>query len=133
MKRAKAAGKLLLRVIARWRRDNVDRLAAALAYYSMFSLAPLLMLGVAISNALQGSRRTTRFVSELAQLTLGDRGVQVIKPVLESAPRPHAVTLATVIGLLTMLYGASNLFVHLQAALNSIWEAPAGGKHWLRT
>lgn len=130
---ARDAGSLLWRALVRWRRDSADRMAAALAYYSMFALAPLLMIGVAMSNYLEGRRRTEAFVSDLATITFGDRGVQIVRPMIESAPKAHAITLATVIGAVTMLYGASNLFVHLQASLNIIWSAEhPKDKSWLR-
>lgn len=121
------------RAALRWNEDAVDTSAAAAAYYSMFSVAPMLMLGVAFSNYLEGRRRTAAFVSDLASLTLGDRGVQLVKPMIQAAPQPRAVTLATVVGLAAMIYGASSLFVHLQAALDGIWRGQRPpGKSWLR-
>lgn len=128
-----AAGRLLLEAFERWRQGAVDDLAAALAYYSLFSLTPLLMLGVAVSGALTGRGRATEFVSELARLTVGAQGLQLIRPMLDAAPLPHAITLATVVGLGALVYGASTLFLHLHGAFNSIWKAPERTTHWLRS
>ncbi len=131
---ARDAAALVWKAVVRWRHDNADRLAAAVAYYSMFALAPLLMIGVALSNYLEGRRRTAEFVSQLATVTLGERGMQIARPVIESAPRSHALTFTTLFGVLTLIYGASNLFVHLQASLNAIWGAPPRRRrHWLVT
>lgn len=127
----KEAAKLFGRALLRWRRDHVERFAAALAYYSMFSLAPLLMLGVAVANRVASRRQTAEFVGSLAEATMGEAGRRVVGPILDLAPRPGADITATVFAFLTLLYGASSLFTHLQEALDSIFGSPPRKTSWL--
>lgn len=132
MRPVKDAARLVGRAFLRWKRDHIERFAAALAYYSMFSLAPLLMLGVAVAQYVASRRQTAEFVGGLAHATMGEIGPRLVEPILRTAPRPGTDITATILALLTLLYGASGLFTHLQEALDSIFGAPPRTVSWLR-
>jgi membrane protein len=117
-----------------WWRDDALHLGAALSYYTVFSLAPVLIVSVAVAGAVFGSEAATgRIVGELRGL-MGPQGASVIETLIERAAlNPKAGWLATAIGVVTILFGASGAFGELKYALNRIWEveAPKGGT-WLR-
>jgi len=116
---------LLKNTAAKWQSDNTFRLAASLAFYTIFSLAPLMLIAVGIAS-LFFSRQTAvdRIVYELQQL-VGDKGAQVIRQVLESAGGLGEGIWAIGIGIVTLIIGASAVFAELQAALNIIWGVKA--------
>jgi membrane protein len=99
-------------------------LGASVAFYSILSFAPLLVLVTAIIGLVFGHESAHgALVSEARQL-IGDRGAETVESLLKSADKPASGTLASVIAFITLLFGASGVFTELQAALNIIWEAP---------
>jgi membrane protein len=131
--------RLLGQAIAAWRRDDGLRLGAALSYYTAFSLAPVLILSVAVAGLVFGTEAATgRIVAELRGL-MGPQGAFAIQALIQSAAvKPGAGIGATVFGFVTILFGASGAFGELQNALNDIWKAESaakggGWKHVLRT
>ena len=113
-----------------WWRDDGLHLGAALSYYTVFSLAPVLIVSVAVAGAVFGSEAATgRIVGQLRGL-MGPQGASVIETLIERAAlNPEAGWLATAIGVVTILFGASGAFGELKYALNRIWEVetPTGG------
>jgi membrane protein len=124
--------RLLREAGRKWKQDRADVMAAALAYYSAFSLAPLVMLGVAVSSLHEGAQQSQRFMLVLMETVVGPRGAEAVRPMVESAGRMRHGAWATAVGVVTLVYGGSTLFVHLQTALNVIWDAPVRKKGWLR-
>jgi membrane protein len=130
--------RLLGQAIAAWRRDDGLRLGAALSYYTAFSLAPMLILSVAIAGLVFGTEAASgRIVAELRGL-MGPDGASAIQTLIQSASvRPGAGVGASVFGFATILFGASGAFGELQNALNEIWKAEpktnGGWRHLLRT
>ncbi|MDE2040414.1 MAG: YihY/virulence factor BrkB family protein [Elusimicrobia bacterium] len=122
--------KLTREAALKWRRDRADVMAAALAYYSVFSLAPLVMLGVAVSSLRHGARQGRRLMLALVGTVVGPRGTDAVRPIVESAVRMRHGGWATAVSLATLVYGASTLFAHLQNAFDHIWEAPARRQGW---
>ena len=113
-----------------WREDGANRLAAALAYYTTFSLAPLLVLIIAIAG-LAGGREAaqTQTMAQVEDL-LGAEGREFVQGMIESASRPSTGWMATFLGAVTLLFGALGVFGELQNSLNTIWEVkpkPAKG------
>lgn len=105
-----------------WMNDHGPRLAAALAYYALFSLAPLLMIAMAIAGATLG-RQAAEAALELRFYGLvGKTGAQVIQEILQDAHRPGMGTIAGLVGSVLLLIGASAIFVELQDAFNTIWH-----------
>lgn len=114
-----------------WIVDNGPRLAAALAYYALFSLAPLLMIAMAIAGATLG-RESAEAALELRFYGLvGKTGAQVIQQILQDAHSPGMGTLTGLAGCVLLLIGASAIFVELQDAFNTIWHtARESGSLW---
>ena len=105
-----------------WRDDNASRLAAALAYYTTFSLAPLLVLVIAIAGLLGGQQAAQNEVMAQVQGLLGVEGRNFIQDMITAASKPSTGLVATLLGGLTLLFGALGAFGELQDSLNTIWE-----------
>lgn len=106
-----------------WSEDKVPRLGAALAYYTVFSLAPLLILIIAIAGLTLGQRESAQeaVISQLRGL-VGQEGASVIETAIENSSQPATGIIASVISVVTLLLGALGAFGQLQDALNTIWE-----------
>ena len=105
--------------------DKAQRLAAALAYYTLFSIAPLLLIAIAIAGLVFGrSQAQAQIVSQIRGVT-GDEGAKAIAEMLTSAGKPKSGILAIIIGVVTLLLGATGVFGQLKDALNTIWDVPA--------
>lgn len=103
-------------------RDRAPMLAAAIAYYTVFSIAPLLIIVIAIVGLVYGSEEArSQLVSQLQQ-TVGSDVAGLLETMIENAGRGGSGVLATVIGIVTLLVGASGVFVQLQRALNEVWD-----------
>jgi len=98
--------------------------AAAVSYYALLALAPLLLVVLSIAGLAFGREAVQgQIVTELRGL-VGEKGAEAIQMILENASQPETGTLSLVIGIATLLVGASGVFVQLQSALNSIWDMP---------
>lgn len=113
---------LLKETFREWREDKASRLAAALAYYTVLSLAPLLIIVVAFVGFFYGSEEAQAEIAAQATEALGERGAEAVTDMLASASGPGAGIVATLIGVATLLLGATGVFGQLQAALNQIWD-----------
>jgi membrane protein len=105
-----------------WVEDNATRLSAALAFYTILSIAPLFVIAVAIAGAVFGQDAATGALTDQLRGLLGDAGAEVAKTTVEHADKPKTGTFATIIGVVTLLLGASGVFGELQGALNAIWN-----------
>ncbi len=102
--------------------DRVPRLGAALAFYTTFALAPLLVIVVAIAGLIFGRKAAEgRLLGEMRSL-VGNEGADALQSLVAAAGQPGAGTLASIVGGLILLFGAVGLFVELQDALNTIWK-----------
>jgi membrane protein len=113
---------LLKDTFREWREDGANRLAAALAYYTTFSLAPLLVLIIAIAGLVGGREAAQTQTMAQVQDLLGSDGREFVQGMIESASKPTTGLVATVIGAVTLLFGALGVFGELQNSLNTIWE-----------
>ena len=123
---------LLQETFREWREDGANRLAAALAYYTTFSLAPILVLIIAIAG-LAGGREAaqTQTMAQVEDL-LGAEGREFVQGMIESASQPETGLAATFIGAITLLFGALGVFGELQNSLNTIWEVkPKPATGWI--
>jgi membrane protein len=119
-----ASGSLALirRAAAEWSSDDAMRLSASLAFYSILSLAPLLVIAVALAGMVFGEEAARGgLVAEMRGL-VGDPGAKVVETALANAREPAAGVLATAIGIITLLVGASGVFAELRNAMNIIWK-----------
>lgn len=112
--------------------DRVPMMGAALAFYAVFSIAPLLVISMGVAGLVFGARGGARILDAVAGLA-GDRAAEAVRAMVESlASRPRAGLFATVAGVITMLIGASGVFGQLQESLNVIWRArPPETAPWL--
>jgi membrane protein len=108
-----------------WSDDKASRLGAALAYYTIFSIGPLILLSVAIAGAVFGAQAAQGQIIGAIQGVTGQAGAQVIQDALKNAAKPGAGIASTIIGTGTLLLGAAGLFGQLQDALNTIWGVKA--------
>jgi membrane protein len=113
---------LLKQTVREWSDDAAPRLAASLAYYTTFSLAPLLILIIAIAGLVGGQQAAQSQVMAQIQDLLGTQGRQFVQGMIESASQPTTGLTATIIGAITLLFGALGVFGELQNSLNTIWE-----------
>jgi membrane protein len=117
-------GRLMKQAAAAWVEDRAPTMGAALAFYSAFSLAPLLIIVIALAGAAFGEQATRdAIVGQLATL-VGPAGAQAIQELLKGAQEKVTGFVATAIGLFTMLVGATTILVELQDDLDYIWQAP---------
>ena len=104
--------------------DKAQRLAAALAYYTLFSIAPLLLIAIAIAGLVFGKSQAQAQIIAQVRTVMGPTGAKAIGEMLVSAGKPKAGALAIVIGFATLLFGAAGVFGQLKEALNTIWDVP---------
>jgi membrane protein len=113
---------ILRRALAGWWNDNVPRLGASLAYYTLFSLAPILVVAIAIGGLIFGAEAVRGEIVGQIQGMLGRQGAEAVQSMLEGASRPSTSVAATAAGVLTFFLGATGAFLELQTALNAIWR-----------
>ena len=113
---------VMKRALKGWWDDNVPRLGASLAYYTLFALSPVLLVATAIAGLVFGPEAVRGEIVGQIQGLVGRQGAQAVQAMLESAAKPSASIPATVIGLVTFFLGATGAFLELQTALNAIWR-----------
>jgi len=102
--------------------DKAPRLGAALAYYTMFSIAPLLLVVIAIAGFVFGKEAAQGQIFAQLHGLIGAKGAEALQDMVASAAKPKTGTLATIVGIVTLLFGASGVFGQLKDALNTIWN-----------
>ena len=118
----KEALSLLKTTLFEWLDDQAPTLGAALAYYTVFSLAPLLVITIAIAGLVFGGEAAQGQIFDQLRGLVGDASSKAMEQIVQSASaEPKAGVVATVIGFVTLLFGASGVFGQLQASLNIIW------------
>jgi len=105
-----------------WKEDRASRLAASLAYYTIFSLAPMLIIAIAVAGFLWKQDAVEAQVMRQIQGLVGVQGAEFVAGLLKSASNPADGIIPTIIGILTLLFGALGVFNELHNALNVIWE-----------
>lgn len=104
-----------------WLADKASKLSAALAYYSVFSLAPLLVIVISISGLFFGQDAAEGQVANQLKDLAGENAATAIQSLVQSADHPATSLFATMVGLVTLLFGASGVFGELKDSLNMIW------------
>jgi membrane protein len=122
---------LLKETVEEWQQDKVDRMAAALAYYTLFSIAPLLVIAVAVAGAVFGQEAARGEVVAQIQGLLGKAGAEVVQTALANTQTSESNGIVpSIISTLALIFGASGVFIQLQDSLNAVWnvdESPQGG------
>jgi membrane protein len=120
----KAAYVLFKEAGSAWVEDNAPSMGAALAFYTVFSLAPVLIIAISVAGLAFGQKAAEGELSRQLQGLLGETGARAVQAILQSANRPALGIIASLFGIGTLLVGASGAFVELQDALNKIWKVP---------
>ncbi|HLK63125.1 MAG TPA: YihY/virulence factor BrkB family protein [Bryobacteraceae bacterium] len=116
---------LVKRAYSQWNLHEVPRLGAALAFYTVLSLAPLLIVVVSIAGIVFGKTHVQTEILTQVTALIGNEGAAAVRAMLENAHRPTSGAIATGIGILTLLFGASGVFGELRSSLDKIWEVTA--------
>lgn len=114
---------LLQRSFHDWNEDNAPRLGAALAFYTILSISPLVIFVVAIVSLFLDRSSAQAHLLAQVQSTIGPEGRSAVQSMLASGEKASSGIAATLIGLATLLFGASGVFGELRSALNTIWDA----------
>lgn len=115
--------KLLKISVAEWINDRASRLAAAVAYYTIFSMAPLLLIAIVIAGFFFGETAARTEIMDQMRELIGESGANMLGTMLDSSWSPASGVTATIIGVAVLLIGATGAFAHLQEALNIMWNA----------
>lgn len=123
----KQVWRLLKAAFQQWNRDKASRLAASLAYYTLFSLAPLLILVIAIASLFFDSAAVRDQLMEQIESLMGGTSADFVRTVLENANRPGGDSgwVASIISIVLLLIGATGVLTQLQMSLNTIWNVEA--------
>jgi membrane protein len=118
-------GSLLKQAALAWIKDGAASMGAALAFYSAFSLAPLLLIVIAIAGFVYGADTARQAVVKQFAELIGPVGADAVGGLLKAASTAETGGTATAIGVILLLIGATTVLVELEDDLNRIWEAPA--------
>jgi membrane protein len=119
--RLRDIGSLLKATVVEWIDDNAARVAASLAFYTLLSMAPLVILSIAIAGVALGEDSARAQILHQIGSMIGPQAAGALDAVVESASKSQSGTLSTIIGLIVLLVGASGVFGELQYALDTIW------------
>lgn len=122
---------LLKTTVFEWIEHKAFVLAAALAYYALFSIAPLLLIAISIAGLVFGPAAARAGVLEQVEGLVGQQGAQGVEQMLAAIHNPETNRLAGLIGIVVLLFGASGVFAQLKESLNTIWEATPPRRGWV--
>lgn len=114
--------KVLKQAVAGWWNDNVPRMGAALAYYTLFALAPILIVAIAVAGLVFGAEAVRGEIVGQVEGLVGRDGALAVQAMLEGAAKPSSSIPATIIGIITFFLGATGAFLELQNDLDAIWR-----------
>jgi len=113
---------LLKETFAKWSADKAPRLGAALSYYTVFSIVPLLVLVIAIAGLVFGEEVAQGYILAQISSLLGNKTAASLQEMLQTAQEPSTGTVTGLLAIGTLLLGASGVFQQLQDALNTVWH-----------
>src|ERR1700712_5268218 len=121
-----------------WIDDHAQSMGAALSYYTVFSIAPLLLIAISVAGLVFGQDAARGAVVQQLQGLIGQSGAQAIQDLLKNVSKPAEGIVATITGVVVLVIGATSVFAELQDDLNRIWQVPTKDKvsswwAWLRT
>ena len=119
--------------VAAWLDDYAPSMGAALSYYTVFSLAPLLVIVISVAGLIFGADAVRGTIFAQIDGLMGPEAAKGIQDVLRSVSKPSTGVVGTVLGVFVLLIGATTVFGELQDALDRIWRAPARARSggWL--
>lgn len=114
-----------------WYEDEAPRKAASLAFYTLLSMAPLVLFSIALAGLAYGEDTARGQIAEQLSSVVGPQASAAIESVARNAHRSEAGPFSSVIGIIVLLFGASGVFAELQLTLNAIWGVkPRPGRGW---
>ncbi|MHB0956210.1 MAG: YihY/virulence factor BrkB family protein [Pirellulaceae bacterium] len=126
--------RLLIATAKEWYEDKALELGAALAYYTVFAVSPIVLLTIAIASKFLGRDAAEGRIKQQIETTVGPTVAEAIQSMLAYNYRSGAGLLASIIGVVVLLVAAMGFFGQLQSALNTIWDVrPKPGAGWWRT
>ena len=114
--------KLLKATAREWYQDKALRLSAAIAYYSIFSIAPLLVIAISMAGLVFGADAVRGHLDDQLKTVLTPKAAESVQSMVQSASKPSDSIIGAIIGFSVLLVGASGIFAQLKDALNTIWE-----------
>ncbi|MGB3404583.1 MAG: YihY/virulence factor BrkB family protein [Microcoleaceae cyanobacterium] len=114
--------KLLKQAVKEWQQDKVPILAAALAYYMVFSVAPMVIIVIAVLGFIVGESVARQEVIQQMEALIGPEATETVRNVIQNQFKPSSNIIATVVATLTVIFGATTVVVQLKQALNMIWD-----------
>src|ERR1035438_10469806 len=122
------AWRLVTQSIRAWSGDYAASMGAALAFYTLFSIVPLILIALVVAGRFFGPNAARgAIITQLADL-MGSTGAQAIDGLIASANVPERRSVATGLGIVAFMVGATSVFNELQDSLNRIWRAPKNQK-----
>jgi membrane protein len=116
-----------------WLADRAPTMGAALAYYMLFSMAPLLLIAISVAGAVFGADAARAEILDQMRILLGDEGAAAVGALLDNVRRSGQTTMGTLLGLLLLVIGATTVLAELQDSLDHIWRVDTprrGGSLW---
>jgi membrane protein len=105
-----------------WINDNAPRLGASVSFYTLLSLAPVIVIAVAVAGVTYGQQAAQGRLASEIQGMAGPEVARTIQEIIRGAYQPRTGLIATLLGLVTLVFGASSMFVELHDAMNTIWK-----------
>jgi len=129
----RSAWHLLKKIFAKWLEDDPFQSAAALSYYTLFSLAPLLIISIAVAGFVFGREAAQNQIVSTLQELIGQESAQAIQAMIQNASnKPKTGKISTLFGGIILLFGAGGVVGQLQTSLNTIWQVKAQSDSDLR-
>jgi membrane protein len=119
---------LIKESVTAWNDDYAPSMGAALAYYTVFSIAPLLIIVIAVTGIVFGEDAARGVIFAQLRSLIGPEGATAIEGLVKSASEPAKSTFAAIVGVVTLIIGATTVFGELQSDLDRIWKVPAAPK-----
>jgi len=123
-------GALIKDAASGWSEHHASRIGAALAFYTVFSLGPVLLLAVVVAGFFFGQGTARGEIHEQISNLISPQAAAEVQTILTHAHRPTAGVVATVISVVTLLLSADTALVELQCGLDEIWSVPGGSRRW---
>lgn len=128
--------RILRQTVTNWSDDGASNWAAALAFYTMLSMGPLLFVAVAVAGLVFGQEIASSAMLEQMASLMGEDAAQAVGHMMQQAATPQRGLVATAVGVATLLFGATGVFAALQDAINSLWHVrpkpDAGAMVWVK-
>jgi membrane protein len=121
-------GSVLSKAANAWMDDHAQSMGAALSYYTIFSLAPLLLIAISVAGLVFGKDAAQGAVVDQLKSLLGQAGAEAVQGLLKNVSKPSEGMLATFAGVVVLVIGSTSVFAELQDDLNRIWQVPTKKK-----